>query len=155
MHNMESCLFSATRELQHGIIVLNADLLYSQGCYLRQNETKCNLLWSYLLVSFAGPFTVSEAHSLGMSSGTSDVCPSRTPSLRSDLTHFQVEQLHQTFRICLQGAPDYAHYFFWSKNFKGQRSRSKRSKTVKIYPLLQFLSQDVQIFKMCSPNHGQ
>ena len=44
------------------------------------------------LISFAGPFTVSEAHSLGVSSGTSDVCLSRTPSLphslRSDLTHF-------------------------------------------------------------------
>ena len=38
---------------------------------------------------------VSEAHSLGKSSGTGDVCLSRTPtlphSLRSDLTHFYVE----------------------------------------------------------------
>ena len=39
----------------------------------------------FFIISFAGPFTVSEAHSLGKSSGTGDV---QTPSLRSDLTHF-------------------------------------------------------------------
>ena len=80
--------------------------------------------------------------------------PSVPPSVRSDLTHFQVEQLHQTFRICLQGAQDYAHHFFWSKNFQGQRSRSKRSKTVKFYLLLQFSSQDVQIFVVRCPHQG-
>ena len=45
--------FSATRELYHGVIVHNIMyihiLLYSQGFYLRLNETKCNLLWSHIV----------------------------------------------------------------------------------------------------------
>ena len=52
-------------------------MIASTGCKMKKG-----------LISFAGPFTVSEAHSLGMSSGTSDVCPALPHSLRSDLTHF-------------------------------------------------------------------
>ena len=57
--------------------------------HFRQNGPN----FTVFLISFAGLVRVGEAHSLGKSSGTGDVClpdlpPDLPPSLRSDLTHF-------------------------------------------------------------------
>ena len=74
-------------------------------------------LLDHILVSFAGPFTVSEAHSLGMSSGTSDVCPhsARTPQRFDPLLGGVASP---NFQDMFMGCPRLCPSFFGQKIFK-------------------------------------
>ena len=76
-------------------------------------------------------------------------------SISNDFTHFQLEYLHQTFRIYQWYGLVDAHSFFGQKIFGVKGHDPKRGKTVKIYLLLQFLSQDVHLFRMCCPPQGR
>ena len=76
-------------------------------------------------------------------------------SISNNFTHFQREYLHQTLRIYYWYGLVDAHSFFGQKNFGVKGHDPKRGKMVKIYLLLQFLSQDVHIFRMCCPPQCQ
>ena len=73
----------------------------------------------------------------------------------NSLSHFQVRQLHQTFRIGSWYPKEDAYFYFWSKGRKVKGQRSKIGKTGKVHLLPQFFSQSFHIFRMCSTNHGQ
>ena len=76
-------------------------------------------------------------------------------SVRSGFTPFQLEYLHETFRIYIWYGQDYAHEIFSRQGAPFFFDAPKRGFSVKRIEVLQFLSQNVQIFRMCSSNHGQ
>ena len=76
-------------------------------------------------------------------------------SVRSDLTHFQLEYLNETFRIYIWYGWDYAREIFSRQGAPIIFDAPKRGFSVILELLLQFLSQNVQIFRMCSSIHGK
>ena len=87
--------------------------------------------------------------------GKVSVRPFVRPSVRSDFTPFQLEYLHETFRIYIWYGQDYAQEIFSRQGAPFFFDAPKRGFSVKRIEVLQFLSQNVQIFRMCSSNHGQ
>ena len=83
------------------------------------------------------------------------VCTSGRLYVSSDLTHFQLEYLHETFRICFWYGQDYAREIFSRQGAPIIFDAPKRGFSVILELLLQFLSQNVQIFRMCSSIHGK
>ena len=76
-------------------------------------------------------------------------------SVRSDLTHFQLEYLNETFRIYIWYGWDYAREIFSRQGAPIIFDAPKRGFSVILELLLQFLSQNVLNFRMCSSIHGQ
>ena len=107
----------------------------------------------HTFISSAGLVRVCGAYLLGICR-TNDVCSSQQ-LVRSDFTHFRLGDRHQTFRIYQWHGLVDARPFFGQKIFGVKGHGPKRGKTVKIYLLLQFLSQDVHLFRMCCPPQGQ
>ena len=73
---------------------------------------------SYIGISFAGPFRVSEALLLGITRQILGGWVVGWLLVRSDLTHFQLEDPYQTYMVGRWYTKDDAHPFF---GVKGQK----------------------------------